>query len=1412
MLKRHKDLLRTLMNDLRRTLLGAPDTAGNWQRGDLDRELERLGIAPDGTLTPLDALPNPTTTERRAWRVAEAQLAQLPAKDRAAARTELVERAAYSWINRLLALRAMEARGLIEETLRPNPDYEGLSEALYVLRQTDPARAGGADAGWWAVIEDACAQDAAPPGLFDLTDPAVALRPSTPTLLRVVRAVGGVLSGFTLAEADAAWANPDAIGWAYQFYQEAAKARVYAKLSSGGKVSTRAEIAAATQLFTEPYMVQWLLQNSLGRSYHEAYPTSTLPATWPYYIRPENQAPAAHPLPLAGLTVLDPCMGSGHFLREAFDMLGAMYREQYPAWNATQVADVVLRDHLFGIDIDPRAAQLAVLTLYLRAWEGVRDERRASRQPGPGTYRPPAMNLATTPSGLTPGALERHLVRHPGDRLFRPLLEGIFAALEQADLLGSLIHPGEHLDRAIATLTRSHTIPMDFDPDEAALRRTITELAGRDPAELKRTLLDRIATSFAAEAGEADVAAALFGREATQGVRLLQLLDRRYAVVVTNPPYMGSRSMNLPLKSYVEQNYPFGKRDLATAMLLRACQLTYSKGRVAMILQQSWMFLGSFAELRAVTPDKLPEAIEKGNFRGLLRETSVEAVAHLGRHAFSEADPPVPPAMFILRNAVPTDEHRLWACRLRTPRVSEEQAELLQKASKLGTKVEYVFIVQQVPLLNIPGSPVVYWVNEDLLATLVNNPLYGKSWAHIKAGVSSASAERYLRYVWESPNHERWYPLAKGGGHKRWFGLTQYTIDWENTGSRIKLFEGSVVRNEEFQLQPGITYSLMARGSVSCRIMEAGSIFDFSGSGIFPKLDTHLYGLFFLQSRYASFMLRLVTRSMIAPGYVDRLPVPSMEIPTSISNTAQFCVALKKLSTSSDVVESHFRAIVPTSRIDVHLAAIEGFFEHICLEAFKLASNAIDQIIDETGTPAGWFPFIAGYDVLPELPTDLDLPSLPPEVLAFLEAHERLHPDTLELARIKSNLRLLYEAGPGAKDVAQEEAAASEGDEEEAVSGAHIPIPTETFLEALSVRLQLHPITVYRLLEEGRAAGWRCKPEEQRLLEDRLSVLVLRLLGHRWPHQIEAGEPVPAWADADGIIPLLSGMGEPSLAERLRTRLREDDGPLGAQRAEGLLQELTGLGLEEWLRRTFFTRHVRQFKYRPIAWHLASTPSAGGGKRKGGRRAPAFECLLYYHACERDVLARIRTQYIEPLLRVERGRVADSRQAGDDTTAAQATERIHELEDFAARLRTVEDDGFACPELDPLLANEPPDRWSGDGYSAPPSHDALVQQERAWRVDLNDGVRVNIAPLQLAGLLAGDVFKAAEARKAIADRARWRADERRWVRAGKLPRPGWFDPSVPESPAWHDLAPQRALEQQKLAAKRQAAERNVAID
>jgi len=1451
--KRHKDIMRTLIGKLRHILVGT-QTDDGFTQGNLDRELERIGIAPDGTITPVDALTgNIHNGERTAYRVASALLTPLSKEQRITARHEIIERAAYTWINRLLALRAMEVRNLIESTLRGEEAYGGISEKLYFLRQDEPQRTSGADGGWWAVMEDACTvQSQALPGLFALADPNAALRPAAKALQQCIELVNGSqplsVKGVTLDELDAVFADPDAIGWAYQFYQEEAKAAIDAKCKRGGKAASRAELAAKTQLFTEPYMVQWLLQNSLGRSYHEAYPQSVLPASWDYYVTLESLDTVA-PLSLASLTVLDPCMGSGHFLRAAFDMFVAMYREQRPRLSAKEIADTILSQHLFGIDLDPRAAQLAALTLYLRAWELVRAEQQTTRTIGDHFYVPPMMNLATTPSGLTEGALERHLQRTPQDEVFKPLLKSIFAGLEQADILGSLLRPREYLDSAIEDLLRPQTIEMAFNPQMFARRSDIRNMAEANPKGLRNNLLETIANSFTIEAGNtSDVSVALFGREAEQGMRLLQILDRQYAVVVTNPPYLGSKHMEDTLKRDVIRHYPSGKRDLYAAFILRCLELCQAGGRTAMVTMHGWMFLSSFAELRAIPEDKLITQKVKNKFKGVLRATSIDILAHLGPNAFEEISGEVVQcAMFVLSNRLPSKNHKLLAHRLVNIQGPKEKAVNLLASNSLNSQI----YVRQLDFLFIDNAPILYWLGSDLTELLIKGVQLGQI-VDIRQGMATANNERFLRCIWEvsSITSERWKLYAKGGGYRKWVGFEELCFDYRFDGSYFRAYEAEKFAStqwdgilgrkfslvERYMHQPCLVYTQMARGSMGPRFWPGG-LFDVKSISIHHK-NTHVLEAVaaVLSSRYASYILRSITQNLeFHAGYTSKLPIVSKLIEDEqIVHLTQLAQSLKTALVSLQLTERIFsykyrQVGNENGGIEGILCIVEDKIEVLTNLQLGLSAKSLEEIYNETGTPAGWYPLIAGYDTLPTLPNNLGIPPMPQELFDYLTEHKRIAVNDKELTRIKNNLKALYEAGHHRmKGVEQEEReeVVDEGSEteEEMASGAHIPIPTETFLEELSVKMELHPISVYWLLEELRAEGVRCFSEEKRLLEDRLSVLVLRLLGHRWPKQLEASEPVPMWADEHGIIPLVAGTGRATLAERVRERLQAEDGALETQQTEALLHELTGQTLEQWLRRSFFSNHIKQFKSRPIAWHLASTPikgETGSGKKKRGEqtehttRGPAFECLLYYHACSRSALTRIRTQYVEPLLHIERerveqgntthttGRVQQEALLADAESGliVQAKLRIRELEDFVTRLQHIEECGFDTPELRTILAEEPLDRWGGDGEQAPKNLETFYRAERAWHVDINDGVRVNIAPLQLAGVLASPVLaKTPDAKKALTDRVRWRADERRWMRAGKLPRCGWMPEPIQASSAWLEREPsqQHAPIQQAL--------------
>lgn len=714
-----------------------------------------------------------------------------------------------------------------------------------------------------------------------------------------------------------------------------------------------------------------------------------------------------------------------------------------------------------------------------------------------------------------------------------------------------------------------------------------------------------------------------------------------------------------------------------------------------------------------------------------------------------------------------------------------------------------VFRPLQSRFLTVPQAPLCYWLRDRFFELLAGRTLGDV--ADVCQGLATADDARFVRFVWEVPPCEwprpvrarRWVPFEKGGGYGKWFGHHFWAVDWEHEGARIKATPGPRVQNEQHYFEEGWTYSSLARGSIGSRVLIDSLWGAVLADAVFVRHSSAVGAV--LNGRLASAATRWMRTSMVLSGsYVARVPLPK-KVPDSLVQLESACIQLKRHLVALDPTERSFGS--PPVRgaslteawrnlaneaeaVTAVLHTLEGISEREVFSAYGIAGADLQAVVDETGTPAGWFPLIADYDQVSLLPSGLEIPA------GFLEpraCEPRRTLPTGDLDGIKRKLRALYEAGPGARAEADEDAAETDDDEEEdeaATSGARIPIPTETFLEELSQELEIHPISVYWLLRELREKdGVVSKPELVRFVEDYLSVTVLRLLGHQWPREIERREPLPTWPDRDGIIPLTEGTSEPALIARVRAHLAEDFGPDRAGAVEREFHEITGKPLALWLASDFFKRHISQFRKRPIAWQLTSTP-ARNGKRRGrspSHGAPAFACLVYYHRLDADLLPKLRTQYIGPLrtsVQTELGALEKmpKRSADQDARRLELEGKLEELKAFDARLEQVIALGFASPALDRIAANEPLDRWiSRDGRArAPDTPDAFLAQERPYDPDLNDGVRVNIAPLQRAGLLAADVLATKDVEKAIADRAGWRADERRWCREGRLPQPAWW--------------------------------------
>ncbi len=1373
----HPDLKKTLKSlslELRHLLEGYHDAAGRWHAGDMEQRLNALGVWRDRAPLPADELARHADADRRARVVIDAYLALRSEAGVALteAAAEFTRETAYTWANRLLALRCMEARGLIDEVILQKEVYGGRSLEHHRLARQQPELCLSADDGLLAALAQAFARQAAHlPLLFDPQSPAVALTPSAAAIKQCVA---------LLSTADAEiFQAADALGWAYQYWNSEEKDRVFAKVRTerGAKIEG-ADIIPATQLYTEPYMVQFLVQNSLGALWMGMYPDSKLYKSWAYYVRDADRAPVARK-PLREVTFLDPACGSGHFLLEAFDLFYAMYEEEGALITPEAICAAILEDNLYGIDIDERAVQIAEAALWMKAAEKAFD------------FRGSPANLVATNIRLPRGKdhLAAFLAQHPKDGDLRPALEVIFEGLQHADELGSLLQLEEPVEKELRYL-QAKMEERRGKPEQAVLFPELEKpkqgelpLGVESYAEWKTRTLARLKQHFAAEAQAADLGQAFFGRSAQKGVRLFDLLARRYDVVAANPPYMGTLSLGVILGSYLDVHFKDFSKDLFAAFIACCLSLISYQGRIALVAQRVFWFTDAFQSAR----------------RQFFQNASLRVYVDVGPGGFHEiAGEKVNTSLFV---AARNKETSTFGAYVRIVDVDDKSATLLEiiKARSSGR----LFIIDQSDLARLPRATLSYWAQKEILELLGSEHTLA-NYVSAKAGLATGDNSRWTRFWWETltchPTPPGWVPCMTGGDSRSYYTSPTLSVLWGDDGYLLREFVDEKGRlrsrpqNTQYYRKEGLTFSKLSSRRVYAKYLPSGFVFLDTSRYLDTPADYRFLVLGVLNSRLASYLLTFVAPGLsYTSGDIESLPTPDLKdcLSNNFDSVCQCIINLRVSYESKDVQSRDYNVhclvlsdslenfVIQTQLKIYALCSLihdrEGWVESYVADIYKLSPDILDYIYEQITIPSGWHSLIDAYDTLPLLSSDL--PALPLNVIEFLQHHNRQSLSFQALSSLKYRLRDLYEGGPGTKLENIENTKDQDDDMTEHV-GAYIPIPPETFLEELSQKLQIHPISVYWLLKEGiEQEGWRCRPEERRIAADRFTVLILRLLGHRWPKQIEAGEPVPPWADPDGVIPLTEGTHNPTLLERVRERLAAEFAGGEVAALEREFQEVMGQSLEAWLGQTFFKHHTRQFKKRPVAWQLQSG-------RWTARQQPAFACLVYYHKLDGDTLVTLQSQYVRPLrqryeveLRGIESIPAAARSARQDARRVELGDLIRELSDFDAALGRVADEGFACSALQDLLIREPLDQWcSADGVKAAPADvAALLRQEQRYTPDLNDGVRVNVAPLQKAGLLAADVLAKKDLAPAIADRAEWRADERRWCREGKLPRPGWWE-------------------------------------
>lgn len=759
-----------------------------------------------------------------------------------AAYQTVVDKVAYTWFNRLIAVRYMEVNDLLPSRTRVLSSADGRAEPQIVTSPFDAVLDyTPAEQQQIVILKNDNKLDEAFRLLF--LKQCAALGDCLPRLFEQVDDYMPLLLALSFTDKDGVvchlvndipesdWQDAvQIVGWLYQYYNTEPKEQVFANLKKNIKISAE-NIPAATQLFTPDWIVRYMVENSLGRLWGEGHPDFDK-SEWKYYLDEAPQEPqAAQQLAelrkgYAALTpedikCIDPCMGSGHILAYLFDVLMQIYRSA--GYGDRDAAASIVEHNLYGLDIDDRAAQMAYFVVMMKGCQY--DSRFLRRHLNPHVY-------AIQESGeLTTDALGR---LGKQESTARALLDGFKNAKEY----GSILQPKVTL--------------AELD----ALQEQLREVDG---ASDMGSFTDQV------------VAGQLL-RVLCPLVEQARMLVQKYDVVVTNPPYMGGSGMDAHLSDFVKKNYPDTKSDMSTVCMERTINMCNAHGYMAMINIPVWMFLSSYEKLR-----------EK-----MLRENTIVSMVHPGRGIFGSD---FGTTSFVIAKA------HLQGYKGHYRRLFDKQGEVesVEQREQRFFEKRGVFYATQDNFSKIPGSPVAYWVRNEKLFK-VGTPL--EQIANPRQGMKTLDNDKFIR-IWHEIEIEKakfdctsleeakesgakWFPLNHGGEFRKYYGNNFELVNWENDGFEMKSLAikkyNSITRtitNLNSYFKEGITWTVISSASTSFRRYGKGFMFSNSGQCIVPvtpELLDYLTGL--LNSKIVRYILSILSPTLgFESGYLKKIPI-----------------------------------------------------------------------------------------------------------------------------------------------------------------------------------------------------------------------------------------------------------------------------------------------------------------------------------------------------------------------------------------------------------------------------------------------------------------------------------------------------------------------------------------------------------
>ena len=784
---------------------------------------------------------------------------------------QVMEEVAYTWFNRFIALRFMEVNNYLPSHIRVFSDASGafkpeiLNDVLHLdLPGLDSGKvaeyieSNDTEALYRYLLLTQCnALNSALPIMFErMGGYTEMLLPNN--ILRQDSVLGHMVSD--IPEED--WQDAvQIIGWLYQYYNTELKDDTFAQLKKNVKI-TKERIPAATQLFTPDWIVRYMVENSLGRLWLEGHPNAELRGGWKYYLDEAKQGPEVETqltklreeyktIKPEEIKVIDPCMGSGHILVYAFDVLMQIYTSA--GWDQREAAQSILKNNLYGLDIDDRAAQLAYFAVMMKARQY--DRRLLTRGIQPNVYS------IRESIGINRNQLKffgwsmSEVERNTALTQLEYLLDTFRDAKEYGSILNVDMLDWGLLYRFVGTVDYSDQISMD-------------ELNLEDTKDALWNL-----------------------------VELGAVLAQKYDVVCTNPPYMGIANLGGMLYDYIQAQFDAFKQDLYCVFVEKCRKLLKKNGIQSLITQQSFMFNSRFENMR----------------EALINASAFVNMIYLGTKAFDEiSGEKVRTCAYVIQN-IRLPEYISYYIDLQEQEseLSKEQA-FLSIANVRNVSNCNRYTAKLMDFEKLDGKTFSFWISSAVIDNMAQQKKL-EAFAETRHGLVTGNGDLFMRFWFECSSENlaisgksnnrsmKWFPYSKGGTFRKWYGNRDYVVNWFDNGAAIRNYTvaGKIKSsnyNINFNFRKNISWSDIKSGNFSARYTPSGALFDTSGPSLFVKKDDSLEFILGLlnTSPIQKFLDVSCTGLHYSTGAVSNLPIKTGDAEEKVSKLARINISISR--------------------------------------------------------------------------------------------------------------------------------------------------------------------------------------------------------------------------------------------------------------------------------------------------------------------------------------------------------------------------------------------------------------------------------------------------------------------------------------------------------------------------------------